>query len=502
MYYVNVKDANTCEYLDSVEVTIRPDAVFAVVDPSPVCRLDSAQLSASGGDIYTWQLADGLSSLNVSDPKAAPAVTTDYTVTITENTCNQSATLVTRVTVMPLPIVNAVKSTDIDCRNDRSQLTASGADQYSWTPAASLSNAAIHNPWATPASATQYIVTGRNINGCSAKDTIDVNVFSKPTIAITNDTTICKNAQAQLNVTGGESYSWSPAATLSDPLIANPLASPVSNTKYYVVIKDAINCEYVDSVEVSVRPDAIFSINGPRFICKDSSLQLNATGGDVYSWLPATGLNNAGIPDPIASPSSTTDYTVTITESVCNQTQTLATRLTIIPTPAVNAIKSNDIDCSHDRSQLIATGASQYLWTPATTLSDPAVSNPVATPLATTEYIVEGIDGSGCKGYDTITVKVDNINKGGYLMPNAFTPNNDGLNDCYGIKYWGVIQEMEFSVYNRWGERIFFTRNAGQCWDGTYKGTKQNGGVYVYMVRAKTTCESEVFRKGTFVLVR
>ena len=135
-------------------------------------------------------------------------------------------------------------------------------------------------------------------------------------------------------------------------------------------------------------------------------------------------------------------------------------------------------------------------------MNDPAASNPIAIPTTTTEYIVEGTDASGCKGYDTIAVKVENTNKGGYQMPSAFTPNNDGLNDCYGIKYWGVLQGLEFSIYNRWGERIFFTKNAGQCWDGTYKGTKQGSGVFVYMITARTNCESKVFRKGTFVLVR
>ncbi len=271
---------------------------------------------------------------------------------------------------------------------------------------------------------------------------------------------------------------------------------------YYLVIRDAINCEYLDSVEVAVRPDANFSVNAPGQICKDGSLQLSAAGGDIYSWLPASGLSNATIANPVASPSTTTDYTVTITESTCNQTQSLTTRLTIMPSPVINAVKSNDIDCSNDRSQLNVSGASQYSWSPATTLSNSSISNPVATPLTTTEYVVEGIDALGCKGYDTITVKVNNVNRGGYLMPNAFTPNNDGLNDCYGIKYWGVIEELEFSIFNRWGERIFYTRNVGQCWDGTYKGTKQDGGVYVYMIRAKTTCQSEVFRKGTVVLVR
>jgi gliding motility-associated-like protein len=255
-------------------------------------------------------------------------------------------------------------------------------------------------------------------------------------------------------------------------------------------------------VKVSIRPDAIFSISDPGKVCLFDSAQLNASGGDIYSWQPAEGLTNTRISSPWVSPSVTTEYRVTITETTCNQSATLSTKLTVSPLPTVNAVKSNDIDCSNDRSQLNATGAGQYVWSPATTLNNPGIYNPVATPVSTTQYIVKGTDFAGCTGYDTITVKVDNVNKGGYLMPNAFTPNNDGLNDCYRVKYWGIIDEFEFSIYNRWGERLFFTKNAGQCWDGTYKGVKQDGGVYVYMIKAKTACDPEVFRKGTFVLVR
>jgi gliding motility-associated-like protein len=113
-----------------------------------------------------------------------------------------------------------------------------------------------------------------------------------------------------------------------------------------------------------------------------------------------------------------------------------------------------------------------------------------------------GTDQSGCANYDSVTVNVTNINKGGYLMPTAFTPNNDGKNDCYRVRFWGVRQELDFSIYNRWGERIFHTTNSNGCWDGTYKGVLQDPGVFIYMIKAKTSCENSVFRKGTFVLIR
>ena len=86
-------------------------------------------------------------------------------------------------------------------------------------------------------------------------------------------------------------------------------------------------------------------------------------------------------------------------------------------------------------------------------------------------------------------------------MPNAFTPNNDGYNDCYGLKYWGVIEALDFTIYNRWGAKVFHTNKPGDCWDGRYRGEPQNPDVYVYMISAKTSC-GNVERKGTFVLIR
>lgn len=399
------------------------------------------------------------------------------------------------------PIVSASADTSI-CWNGQAQLFASGTPTFSWSPAGLLNNSSIANPIASPTLSTQFIVTGTSANGCSAMDTINVSIYSKPLITRHNDTTICKNTSAQLFVTGGTQYTWSPGSTLDDPTSANPVASPSDSTKYMVVITDMNTCQYLDSIQVNVRPKAIFAINGPGRLCLNDSIRLTASGGTEYQWQPSAGLSDPGIANPLAYPISNTTYSVTITETVCNETTTLTTDVNVLPLPIVVATKSNDIDCSNDRSQLSANGATSFQWTPANSLSNAAIAMPVAMPTVSTKYIVAGTDANGCTNYDSTFVKVDNSNKGGYLMPSAFTPNNDGLNDCYGIKYWGVVEEVEFSIFNRWGERIFFTRNVNQCWDGTYKGVKQDGGVFVYMIKAKTSCENSVFRKGTFVLVR
>jgi gliding motility-associated-like protein len=115
---------------------------------------------------------------------------------------------------------------------------------------------------------------------------------------------------------------------------------------------------------------------------------------------------------------------------------------------------------------------------------------------------VTGMDGNGCKNTDTVTVQVTTNGIGLYVMPSAFTPNGDGKNDCFHVSYWGLVKDLEFSIYNRWGNRVFYTKDPSACWDGNWNGIPQAPGVFIYMIKASTNCQPQVFRKGTFVLIR
>ena len=101
-----------------------------------------------------------------------------------------------------MPDVIIAKSNDIDCRSQQSQLVASGANIYKWQASSSLNDLSIPNPIATPSQSSEYIVTGINTHGCSANATINVTVYTKPDVQITQDTTICKNSNLQLFVSG------------------------------------------------------------------------------------------------------------------------------------------------------------------------------------------------------------------------------------------------------------------------------------------------------------
>lgn len=381
------------------------------------------------------------------------------------------------------------------------QIATTGALNYVWSPAGGLSNSQIANPIANPAATTKYVVTGTNNFGCIAKDSLVITVKPNPTIVLSNDTLICSGSSVQLNSSGGAFYTWSPINSLSNNSISNPVAAPTVGTTYKVKVTNADNCSSSDSVRVDVKQPGSFNVSSAIPVCVGDSVQLIATGGDLYFWSPSSSISNSNIANPFAYPTSTTVYDVTITDTLCKISESLTTTVTVNPLPILTTSKSNDVDCSTSASQLNVTGATQYIWTPSGTLSNSRIPNPIASPLATTNYIVKGQDANGCSNSDSITVLVTANNSGNYLMPNAFTPNNDGINDCFGIFNWGLVTQLEFSVYNRWGQRIFYSTDASNCWNGNYKAEPQTPGVYTYVINAKNAC-GLIKRSGIVTLVR
>ena len=387
------------------------------------------------------------------------------------------------------------------CSGSTIQLQTSGANTYSWTPSTGLSNSAIPNPVATVSNTIAYFVSGVNNFGCIAKDTVNLTALPLPVIIKSNDTSICNNTSVQIFASGGNMYSWSPAATLSNPNIPDPVASPSSTTKYFVTVTGNNACSNTDSVLVKINPPPVFSVSPNSSVCSKSSTQLVASGGDTYTWSPADGLDNPNISNPMSTPGASITYTVSIHENTCNETGTLSTNVKVLPLPDVNATSSNDLTCSLGSSQLNATGAANYTWSPAIGLNNSNIANPVATPSNTTVYKVIGKDNNGCTNSDTVTVKADFSMNALYLLPNSFTPNDDGINDCFGIKYWGQVDQLDFNIYNRFGERVFHTNNSTVCWDGMYKGQLQDAGAFVYIIKAKTAC-GNIDKKGTVMLLR
>ncbi len=173
----------------------------------------------------------------------------------------------------------------------------------------------------------------------------------------------------------------------------------------------------------------------------------------------------------------------------------------IIDTPVVHISPADTTIGPDNQVRLIASvtgNIRSFQWTPSTKLINPTSLTPQTTALNENfTYKLEVENDNGCHGSATSVVKVFTQ----LYMPSAFTPNDDGLNDQFRIPPSSVITLKEFSVFNRWGTRVFSTKNVEDGWDGTIRGRKQDAGVYVYYIRAMIN-DKEVFLRGNFLLVR
>ncbi len=315
---------------------------------------------------------------------------------------------------------------------------------------------------------------------------------------------ICLHDSAQLDAFGGVSYEWSPSAGLSNPHIANPRASPLQTTIYKATITNADGCADSAFVNVSVREPPVFQAPPGQVVCLGLGVTLASpnSAGYVYQWTPAAGLDDPSAPYPIASPLSATVYTLHIRDSICAEyDSTFTAGVTVKPVPVITAEKDNDIDCAVHMAQLRANGGISYSWMPAAGVNDPSIPNPIASVDSTTAFIVKGVGSNGCYSIDTLTVEVTATGRNLFVVPNAFTPNGDGHNDCFGITRWGNVRVEELAVFNRWGQRVFTSRNPSDCWDGTFHGRPQPAGSYAYSIRAHTFC-GEVTKTGVVMLIR
>ncbi|MBS1746644.1 MAG: gliding motility-associated C-terminal domain-containing protein [Bacteroidetes bacterium] len=495
-----------CRDTDNVIITVLDLPDIQLVNDTAICKGGSVVLNAivAGKNSYRWLPSIGLSDATVFNPVASPAATTKYFVSVSDS--NQCvATDSVTVNVLPGPVVSTINDTSV-CYGSQVTLVTDAmyANSFSWSPQTGLDNFNAQNPVATALSTTKYYVTADN-GYCSEKDSVTLTVLALPDVIAGNDTTVCGNATAQLSAAGALSYSWQPVTGLSDPISPNTMANPGQTTTYFVTGTDVNKCSNIDSVTVNVTPVPAFQLAPQQIvICVGNTTVLAASGGDVFSWSPAQTVSNPGAAATNVYPAETTTYKVIITDTTCKVTDSLFSTVTVDEPPVVSITKSNDVDCINWQAQLTATGGNRFKWSPNQNISNPAISNPVVTPVSDTWYFVEVTSENGCTNKDSILVKsILNPEAKVFEVPSAFTPNHDGLNDCFEVKYWGPADIFDLSVYNRMGDLVFHSNNINACWDGNYKGLPQPQGVYVYKINISSRCSNGlVQKKGTVVLIR
>ena len=268
----------------------------------------------------------------------------------------------------------------------------------------------LQNPQHTYAAIGSYtaeFIVG-STKGC--RDTIykTVTVIDKPPIIMAfRDTVICNIDTVQLNATGSGAVSWTPNYNIINSTSVTPFVFPKSTTVYTVEFNDN-GCRNTDSVRVRVITRVNLTVSNDTSICANDPVQLSAnTDGLQFAWATDPTLSSPNILNPIATPSATTTYQITARTGGCTATENVV--VTIVPRPTVNA--GNDVAICYDAStQLNAqTNGTAFTWSNSSSLSDPNVLNPIASPANTTSYVLAATDvNSGCPkaAYDTVIVTV------------------------------------------------------------------------------------------------
>ena len=494
-------DINVCK--DSISKIITPSGInadagldTAFCTNTPITKI----LQGAGVGTYSWSPSLPLNNNTLQNPTATINGTTKFYLTVT-NTLGCSALDSVTITINALPNVVTLLDTAI-CKNSNIILTTTGAISYTWLPAAAVSDPNIGSPTFIGNNTASLTVTGTDVNGCKSNDIVNITIKPIPVVRTLPDTAICANQNIILTTIGAQTYNWTPAVGLNNVSVASPIFSLNQNQTY--IVNGFLNgCNANDTLNITVKQRGSFVAPSNGVMCKNEFAILNGNNGTnniQYTWTPNVYLSNNNIMNPIATPPDMQQYNLLVKDLACLFDTNFLVKVVVNSLPTLSVTKSNDIVCTTPSAKLNVTGAKNYSWSPSTFLSNPNIANPITTPNATINYLVTGIDINGCKNIDSLKLNVSNA-PGLFILPNTFTPNKDGINDCFGITKWGQLQNVFFIIYNRWGEKVFETNNPSICWNGKYKGEDAGVGSYVYYVSAISAC-GQIVRKGNILLIR
>lgn len=372
-----------------------------------------------------------------------------------------------------------------------------------WIPNYMISNVNSFTPLVSPDVTTTYHFSYSDNFGCTARDSVIVRVVDRVTLSTIGDTTICRTDPVTLTtISDGLSFTWTQAGTLSSTTVQSPVATPVLASTNYQVTARIGKCFSQDNVTITTVPYPVANAGPDSTICFGNSIQLNASGGSIYSWSPRIFLNNSNIANPISqSPQQDIAYVVTVRDVLgCPKPVNDTMYLTVAKIVADAGPADTNVVLGQPLL-LNATGSTNYEWTPSTWLSNPNIFNPVSLPQESIQYVVRVSNAQGCFDRDTINVRLFKIDPD-LLVPTAFSPDNDGVNDIFRPIVIGMKSLNAFRVYNRWGQLLFSTTQVNNGWDGTFKGAPQSAGTYVWLAEGVTYLGRKIEKKGSVILIR
>lgn len=482
--------------------TANPGAVF------DMCAGDSVQLTGiAGGDstatyTFSWSPSQGLSATNVANPWASPDSSQIYSVMAENNYGCISPSYDVLVQVLPTVIANAGNDTVL-CAGNSVQLTgsfsfANGSISspiwWNWSPSATLSDAQISNPLATPLQTTTYTLTTQ-VGACLTSDVVKIEVIPVPNITISADKEVlCSIDSVHLLATGGvgaANFSWTPTYGLNNAFIFNPIANPDTTTTYILTVQEGL-CSASDSLKITVNPTPIADyINTNPWGCNGTAeiyFQENAQNELAYIWNFGDGTPVNNEPNIVHTYTQAGSYQVVfiaISAGGCRDTFSGATiqvygdlqaNFTSQPLPNDTIFLPNATISFQNLSQNLYPS----LWEFGDGQNSQEYSpTHVFEQQGDYEVVLTVQNAVGCT--DAYS-QIYHIAAPNLFIPNIFTPNNDGFFDSWIVLYEGK-ESVKIDIFDRWGVSFYRSEKVGEGWNGRLQNGKEaSDGVYFYTV--------------------
>jgi len=408
-------------------LSVSPTPTISIAQSAAsVCFSTQATFTASGASTYSWVNGPNTDSFSIN-PTTASIFTVDATDAMG---CTSSATAA--IGVDPLPILSISPTTATVCESSLVSYTASGATTYTW------SDNTVGNILVTsPTQSQTYTVTGTDNLGCVSTETVAVFTNTLPVVLISPaSASVCEMAQVSFTASGATTYTWN--ATL-----AGDIYSLTATTSSVFIVEGTNNegCTATATIALTTYSTPIVGISpATASVCQNAAANFTAVGASTYSWS-----TNATTATLSIVPNSNATYTVTGTSSDgCKAIASATVQVNPLPVVAASALAGTI--CVGESTDLTATGAINYSWSPVTG-STPSIS---VSPTITTIFTVIGLDANGCSDTTNVSIVVD-----------ACTGINDRLINPTKINVYpnpssGVIN-VEFNVE---GEKTITVTNS------------------------------------------
>jgi len=512
--YTVLSGIGGCTTTAVATVSISPTLTTSITPSNTtICLGASTNLTSSGAGPFTWTASNGVNPGAAASVIVTPTANTTYTVLLGTGACTAQA--VATVSIAPALTINITPSISAICIGQTTNLSCDGAGPYLWTASVGSNPIPTGTVSVNPSITATYTVLS-GTGACTAQAVATVSVLpvinptiisASPFVCITNSIIIAAPFAT------GLTYSWQPTTAISgvnNTYSINAMPTNTTTVIYTVTISNGA-CSDSDTIQLKVKTPVnindVTTLNNDT-ICVGGCVTFSAnTSGTLpiyYQWYYESGVGTStvGIAPEACYPTAGNFSVVATASNTCGFDTLIKNNFVTVYDMPIIAVQGDTTINIGESTEISASGGLSYYWSPNSynTIACVTCSNTMVQPTVTTQYIVVTSNSPYCKVQDTVTVIVD-VNCGDFFIPNAFSPNDDGLNDLINV-HGKCISTFNLQIYNRWGEKVFETTSLENSWDGSYKGKKMDTGVFIYKADGVSIDGQSFKLKGNITLIR